>query len=74
MKDKFSFAKEYRARTIFHIFNILFMCMLLVLMLVPLLKIVSDSVDRSATYDINLIPKNFSILSYLQNNSYIYRF
>lgn len=65
MKEKFSFAREFRARTIFRIFNILFMCMLLVIMLVPLLKIVSDSLDKSATYDINLIPKNFSIEAYI---------
>ena len=64
VKEKFSFKKGYRARSIFRVCNGLFMVILLVLMLVPILKVVSDSFDRSTTYGLTLWPTNPSIAAY----------
>lgn len=64
MGEKFSFKKEYRARTLFHIFNYTFFVLLLIAMLVPILKVFVDSVDPTATYGIKLIPTEFSLDAY----------
>ncbi len=64
MREKFSFAKEHRARTIFNIFNYTFFVILMIAMILPLLKVVVDSVDPSSAYGIRLIPKKFSIEAY----------
>jgi putative aldouronate transport system permease protein len=64
MYDKFSFAKGYRARTIFVIFNTLFLVILCALMLIPLLKVLSDSFDAVGSYEIRFIPKNFTYAAY----------
>ena len=42
-KDRFSFAKGYRARTIFLIFDILLLGILMCMMVLPLLKVIVDS-------------------------------
>lgn len=44
-KDRFSFAKGYRARTIFLIFDILLLGILMCMMVLPLLKVIVDSID-----------------------------
>ena len=64
MKEKFSFEPQYRARTIFNICNTTFMVLLMVVMLVPLIKVLSDSLDRSTTYGLTFFPKNFSLVAY----------
>jgi putative aldouronate transport system permease protein len=64
MKEKFSFEEQYRARTIFRICNMTLMILLLLVMLVPLLKVVSDSLDKSTTYGLTFYPKNFSLAAY----------
>lgn len=48
-KDRFSFAKGYRARTIFLIFDILLLGILMCMMVLPLLKVIVDSIDPPVT-------------------------
>jgi putative aldouronate transport system permease protein len=64
MKEKLSFKKGRAPRTLFRIFNAAFMALVLILMLVPLLKVVSDSFDRSTVYGLSLWPKHPSIEAY----------
>lgn len=64
MQEKLSWAKNQRGRTIFLIANFTFMVLLMISILIPLLKVVSDSFDRTTTYGINLWPKNFSTEAY----------
>lgn len=64
MQEKFSFRRGYAARSIFRVCNGVFMLVLMLSMLIPLLKVVSDSMDKTTTYGINLIPKNFSLDAY----------
>lgn len=64
MKEKITFRKGYRARSIFHIFNVTLLVSVMVVMLVPMLKVVSDSLDRSTVYGLSLWPKHFSLLAY----------
>lgn len=64
MKEKFSFKPGYRGRTVFRILNGIFMVLVVISMLIPLIKILSDSFDRTTTYGINLWPKNPSIIAY----------
>lgn len=63
MKEKLSFAKGCRARAVFVICNYVFLCILMVCMLIPLLKVFVDSVDPS-TYGIRLIPKKVDWSAY----------
>lgn len=64
MTEKLSFAPQYRGRTIFRIFNALLMLLIFLAVVIPILKVVSDSFDKSTTYGINLIPKNPSLDAY----------
>jgi putative aldouronate transport system permease protein len=64
MKEKFSFKPGYRGRTVFRILNGIFMVLVVISMLIPLIKILADSFDRTTTYGINLWPKNPSIIAY----------
>lgn len=75
MKDKMSLQKGYRARTLFVIFNYIFLMLLMVMMIVPLLKVFVDSVDPTATYGMRLIPKEFSLGAYqhILGTSSLYR-
>jgi putative aldouronate transport system permease protein len=61
MKELFTFRHGRAGRTVFRIFNFLLMMAILVVMMIPLLKVLSDSFDRSTTYGLNFWPKNFSI-------------
>lgn len=65
MKDKFSLAKGHRARTLFLIFDIVFISLLCVCMIIPLLKVLVDSVDPT-TYGIRLFPKEIDLCAYKQ--------
>jgi putative aldouronate transport system permease protein len=72
MKEVFSLRNGWAPRTIFRIVNVLFMTALIVLMLIPVVKVLSDSFDRSAAYGIRLWPQNFSTVAYqaiLSNHS-----
>lgn len=65
MKKKFSFKKEYRAKTIFDIFNMLFFLLIMIAMLIPIWKVCVDSVSQiTSTTDINLWPKDFTLQAY----------
>lgn len=64
MKEVFSLKNGHGPRTIFRVLNFLFLFGLVVLMVVPMLKVLSDSLDRSTTYGLNFWPKNFSIEAY----------
>lgn len=70
MKETFSFRNGNAPRTIFRIFNFLFMFLLSIVMLIPLLKVLSDSLDKSAVYGLRLWPANFSIEAYTMIFSY----
>ncbi|HOJ98781.1 MAG TPA: carbohydrate ABC transporter permease [Termitinemataceae bacterium] len=67
--------KHYLARDMFRICNGLFMCLLLILMLIPLLKVFADSLDRSAVYGLTLWPRNPSLEAYrvIVSNKNLYR-
>ena len=64
MKEVFSLKNGRAPRTIFRVFNFLFMVVLIGLMAVPLFKVLSDSLDRSTSYGLNFWPKNFSLEAY----------
>lgn len=64
MQERLSLQKGNISRTLFRIMNGLLMTMLVISVMVPLLKVVSDSFDRSTVYGINLWPKNFSTIAY----------
>lgn len=57
-------SKCNRARFFFEIFNYLFMSLLIILMLIPILKVLSDSLDKTAFYGLGLLPKQFSLAAY----------
>jgi putative aldouronate transport system permease protein len=64
MREVLSLRDGRAPRTIFRVFNALFLFLVLIIMLVPLLKVISDSFDRSAIYGLSLWPKNPSIEAY----------
>lgn len=64
MKEKFSFRRGYAARSLFRIFEVTILLLLSLSMLIPLLKVLSDSMDKTTAYGINLIPRNFSLDAY----------
>lgn len=66
MKDKFSFKKEYRARTIFRIFNVMLLVITMLIMIVPILKIISDSLDATSSYSMNIIPRKITFGAYIK--------
>lgn len=63
MIDKFSFKKGHRARAAFLIFDYAFIVLLCVCMLVPLLKVLVDSVDPTS-HGIQLWPKQIDFSAY----------
>lgn len=64
MREVFSLRNGRAPRTLFRIFNFLFMVGLLILMFIPIVKVLSDSMDRSTTYGLTFWPKNFSLVAY----------
>ncbi len=64
MQEKFSFASGYRSRTIFRVCNIVFFILLSLVMLVPILKVISDSFDAKAGYALTLLPTQFTTDAY----------
>lgn len=75
MKEKLSFTNGNFGRSIFRIANFCFMIIVICLMLIPLLKVLSDSMDRSGNYGLSFIPKDFTLYSYktIITNSALYR-
>lgn len=64
MYDKFSFAKGYRARAIFVICNTIFLTLLCIAMLIPILKVLSDSFDAVGSYELRFLPKVMTLGAY----------
>jgi len=64
MREVFSFRNGRAPRSLFRVFNFLFMVGLVVAMAIPIVKVLSDSVDRSSTYGLTFWPKNFSLVAY----------
>lgn len=63
MKEKFSFKKGHRARTLFLIFDYTFIILLCICMVIPLWKVVVDSVDPTS-YGIRLWPQRIDFSAY----------
>lgn len=74
MKEKFSFRKGYRARAIFLICDYVFLTFLMVTMIIPLWKLIVDSVDSSSV-GMRLWPKEVSLAAYkaILSNVALYR-
>ena len=49
MREVFSFRNGRAPRSLFRVFNFLFMVGLVVAMAIPIVKVLSDSMDRSST-------------------------
>lgn len=64
MNRKLSFTKGNRARTIFQIFNVLLMLVIVAIMLLPILKVLVDSLDVTGGYEFRLIPQTVSLDAY----------
>ncbi|MDR1600459.1 MAG: carbohydrate ABC transporter permease [Oscillospiraceae bacterium] len=64
MKERFSLAPEYRARTLFNIANALFFIAVTVAMVVPLWKVLVDSFNNQTSYGLALFPAKPSIDAY----------
>jgi len=63
MTEKLSFKKGKRGRTIFVICNTLFLCLLMLVMVIPLWKVIVDSLDPTSV-GIRLWPKQISLYAY----------
>ena len=70
-----SFKKGHRGRTIFVMANYMLLCLVMIMMIVPILKVLVDSVDPTSTYGLNLIPKevSFAAYKYIITNATLYR-
>ena len=64
MKEIWSFQNGHAARTLFRLGNLTLMVLLTILMFIPIVKVLSDSMDLSTTYGLNFWPKNFSLEAY----------
>lgn len=74
MKEKLSFKPGHRGRTIFVIFNYIFQILLMCIMIIPLLKVLVDSIDPTS-YGVRLWPKavDFSAYKQIISTSSLYR-
>ena len=63
MTEKLSFKKGRRGRTIFVICNVIFLCFLMLIMVIPLWKVIVDSLDPTSV-GIRLWPKQISFYAY----------
>lgn len=72
--DRLSLRKGYRARTLFLLFDYAFLSLLMVMMVLPLLKVIVDSVDPTS-YGVRLWPKQVDFAAYkmILENSTLYR-
>lgn len=64
MFEKLSFRTGHRSRTIFRLLNILFFILVSMIMMVPLIKIIGDSLDSAGGYGLSLLPRKFSFAAY----------
>ena len=63
MTEKLSFKKGKRGRAAFIIFNTIILCLLMVIMVIPLWKVIVDSLDPTSV-GIRLWPKQISFYAY----------
>lgn len=72
--EKISFQPGHRARAAFLIFNYTFLALLMLCMVLPLVKVLVDSLDPSS-YGIRLWPKKIEFTAYkmILNNAALYR-
>ncbi len=63
MKGKLSLEKGRRGRTVFVVCNTLFLCLLMLIMVIPLWKVIVDSLDPTSV-GIRLWPKQISFYAY----------
>ncbi|MBN1523643.1 MAG: carbohydrate ABC transporter permease [Spirochaetales bacterium] len=67
MLERFSFRKEYRARSLFIIFNLLFLAIMCFIVMLPMVKVLVDSFDeKAARTEFRLFPKQVSVEAYLR--------
>lgn len=73
-REKLSFKPGHRTRAVFMIFNYIFLTLLMALMIVPMLKVLVDSVDPTA-YGIRLWPRvvDFTAYKMIMKNQTLYR-
>ena len=65
IKERFSFEKAYRARTLFRIGNMLFLSLATLFILVPIIRVISDSLDERAAINVlRLVPEQWTISAY----------
>ncbi|MDR0473462.1 MAG: carbohydrate ABC transporter permease [Treponema sp.] len=64
MKEKLSFKREYLPRTIFQICNFVFFALVTIAMIIPIFKIIVDSIEGAARYGINLWPRQPTLQAY----------
>jgi putative aldouronate transport system permease protein len=64
LQDKLNLKKGNRGRTIFRLVNAFFLIIVMIMMIVPILKIVSDSLDGSGQYGMTLIPHQVTLAAY----------
>ncbi len=64
MTEKLGFHRGARGRTAFIIGNGIFMCLMIFIMLVPILKVLSDSFDAVGQYGVSFLPKQPSLDAY----------
>jgi len=64
MKEKITFTKDTWARSLFLIINAILMVMIFVAVLLPIVKVLSDSFEGRYTYSFKLWPNQFSTDAY----------
>lgn len=64
MNKEFSFKNGNAPRAIFNIFNMLFFIFISLIILVPMYKVLVDSVDIAGSYGLKLFPTKFSFDAY----------
>jgi len=64
MKERLSFKRRYLPRTLFHLCNFIFFGLVLIAMLVPIYKVVVDSVEGAAKYGMNFWPSQPTLQAY----------
>ena len=64
MKEQFSFKRQYFPRTMFHICNFIFFTLVVIAMLIPIYKIMVDSVEGAPRYGVNFWPRQPTLQAY----------
>ncbi len=64
MNKEFSFKNGNAPRALFHIFNMIFFVLLSLVILVPMYKVLVDSLDIAGSYGLQLLPTEPSLAAY----------